>query len=106
MLPLFYPHLIYICQDPEISKYASVDTDALLNEYSENLRPEHWTLMANKIIEKANMGIYRGIILSHGTDTMHYSSAALSFALRNIPIPVILTGAQRSSDRPSSDAAH
>jgi glutamyl-tRNA(Gln) amidotransferase subunit D len=50
---------------PEISKYASVDTDALLNEYSENLRPEHWTLMANKIIEKVNMGIYRGIILSH-----------------------------------------
>ena len=90
---------------PEISKYASVDTDALLNEYSENLRPEHWTLMANKIIEKVNMGIYRGIILSHGTDTMHYSSAALSFALRDIPIPVILTGAQRSSDRPSSDAA-
>ena len=90
---------------PEISRYASVDTDVLLNEYSENLRPEHWTLMANKIIEKTSMGIYRGIILSHGTDTMHYSSAALSFALRNIPIPVILTGAQRSSDRPSSDAA-
>lgn len=90
---------------PEISKYASIDTEMLLNEYSENLRPEHWTLMANKIIEKVSMGIYSGIILSHGTDTMHYTSAALSFALQNIPIPVILTGAQRSSDRPSSDAA-
>jgi len=90
---------------PEISRYASVDTEMLLNEYSENLTPDHWTLMANKIIEKINMGIYSGIILSHGTDTMHYTSAALSFALRNAPIPIVLTGAQRSSDRPSSDAA-
>ncbi|HSA75549.1 MAG TPA: Glu-tRNA(Gln) amidotransferase subunit GatD, partial [Candidatus Nitrosocosmicus sp.] len=47
---------------------------------------------------------YDGIIVSHGTDTMHYTSAALSFALKNIPIPVILVGSQRSSDRPSSDA--
>ncbi|HEY7571766.1 MAG TPA: Glu-tRNA(Gln) amidotransferase subunit GatD [Nitrososphaeraceae archaeon] len=90
---------------PEISKYASVDTEMLLNEYSENLVPDDWTLMANKIIEKINTGIYKGIILSHGTDTMHYTSAALSFALRNTPIPIVLTGAQRSSDRPSSDAA-
>lgn len=90
---------------PEISKYASVDTEMLLNEYSENLVPGDWTLMANKIIEKINTGIYSGIILSHGTDTMHYTSAALSFALRNTPIPIVVTGAQRSSDRPSSDAA-
>ena len=64
---------------PEISRYATIDTEVLLNEYSENLRPEHWTLMANKIIEKTSMGIYRGIILSHGTDTMHYSSASSKF---------------------------
>ncbi len=49
--------------------------------------------------------MYHGIIISHGTDTMSYTASALSFALQNIPIPVILVGAQRSSDRPSSDAS-
>jgi glutamyl-tRNA(Gln) amidotransferase subunit D len=49
--------------------------------------------------------MYRGIIVSHGTDTMHYTASALSFALQNLPIPVVIVGAQRSSDRPSSDAA-
>jgi glutamyl-tRNA(Gln) amidotransferase subunit D len=44
-------------------------------------------------------------VISHGTDTMHYTAAALSFALQNLPVPVVLVGAQRSSDRPSSDAA-
>src|SRR3989449_130086 len=46
-----------------------------------------------------------GVVISHGTDTLHYTAAALSFALANLPIPVLLVGAQRSSDRPSSDAA-
>ncbi len=45
------------------------------------------------------------VVISHGTDTLHYTAAALSFALANIPVPVLLVGAQRSSDRPSSDAA-
>ena len=90
---------------PELAKYASVDPEILLNEYSENLRPEHWTLIANKVGEKVKSGRYQGIIISHGTDTMHYTASALSFALQNLPIPVVLVGAQRSSDRPSSDAA-
>ncbi len=90
---------------PELGKYASIDPEVLLNEYSENLKPEHWTIIANKIAEKIKSGIYRGIIVSHGTDTMHYTASALSFALQNLPIPVVLVGAQRSSDRPSSDAA-
>jgi glutamyl-tRNA(Gln) amidotransferase subunit D len=90
---------------PELEKYASIDTDVILNEYSENLKPEHWTMIANKIAEKVKSDMYRGIIVSHGTDTMHYTASALSFALQNLPIPVIIVGAQRSSDRPSSDAA-
>src|ERR671930_1919831 len=90
---------------PEIAKYASVDPEVILNEYSENLKPEHWTLIANKIAEKIRSDRYRGIIISHGTDTMHYTASALSFALQNLPVPVVLVGAQRSSDRPSSDAA-
>lgn len=90
---------------PELGKYASIDPEVVLNEYSENLKPEHWTLIANKVAEKIKTGRYRGIIISHGTDTMHYTASALSFALQNLPIPVVLVGAQRSSDRPSSDAA-
>src|SRR5207247_10609312 len=46
-----------------------------------------------------------GVVVSQGTDTMHYTAAALSFALQHIPVPLLLVGAQRSSDRPSSDAA-
>ena len=90
---------------PELGKYASIDPEVLLNEYSENLKPEHWTMIANKIAEKVKSNMYCGIIVSHGTDTMHYTAAALSFALQNLPIPVVIVGAQRSSDRPSSDAA-
>ena len=90
---------------PELRKYASIDPEVLLNEYSENLKPEHWTMIANKIAEKVKSNMYRGIIVSHGTDTMHYTASALSFALQNLPIPVVIVGAQRSSDRPSSDAA-
>jgi glutamyl-tRNA(Gln) amidotransferase subunit D len=90
---------------PELRRYASVDPEVILNEYSENLNPEHWTLIANKVAEKIKSGIYTGIIITHGTDTMHYTASALSFALQNPPVPVVLVGAQRSSDRPSSDAA-
>jgi glutamyl-tRNA(Gln) amidotransferase subunit D len=90
---------------PELSNHALVDPEVLLSEYSENLNTEHWTMMVEKIAEKVNSGKYRGIIVSHGTDTMHYTAAALSFALQDLPIPVVLVGAQRSSDRPSSDAS-
>jgi glutamyl-tRNA(Gln) amidotransferase subunit D len=90
---------------PELASHASVDPEVLMSEYSENLRPEHWTLIAEKVVEKIKTGKYDGIVISHGTDTMHYTAAALSFALQNLQVPVVLVGAQRSSDRPSSDAA-
>jgi len=90
---------------PELREYASIDPEVLFTEYSENLTPEHWTTIAKTVHEKVLSQKYKGIIISHGTDTMHYTSAALSFALQNLPIPIVLVGAQRSSDRPSSDAA-
>jgi glutamyl-tRNA(Gln) amidotransferase subunit D len=90
---------------PELRKYASIHADFMFNEYSENLEPHHWTQIADRIAKKVRSGIYRGIVISHGTDTMHYTAAALSFALRNLPIPVVLVGSQRSTDRPSSDGA-
>lgn len=90
---------------PELASLATVDPEVLMSEYSENLTPEHWSAIAEKVAEKVREGRYAGVIISHGTDTMHYTAAALSFALQCLPIPVVLVGAQRSSDRPSSDAA-
>ncbi len=90
---------------PELMEIANIDPEVVLSEYSENIKPEHWSLIARKVANNILSGKYDGIIVSHGTDTMHYTSAALSFALQNLPIPVILVGAQRSSDRPSSDAS-
>ena len=89
---------------PEIAKIANVDTEVLFSEYSENLQPEHWLEIAKKVDSVANSD-YTGIIIAHGTDTMHYSSAFLSFALSGFKKPITLVGSQRSSDRPSSDAA-
>ncbi len=90
---------------PELTEYAIIEPEVLLSEYSENISPRHWGLIARRIFEKLKSEKYRGIIISHGTDTMHYTASALSFALQNIPLPIVLVGAQRSSDRPSSDAA-
>ena len=89
---------------PEITNIANVDTEVLFSEYSENLQPEHWFEIATRLDSLAKSD-YVGIIIAHGTDTMHYTSSFLSFALSGFPIPVALVGSQRSSDRPSSDAA-
>ncbi len=89
---------------PELSDIARVETEIVFSLYSENIAPQHWTEIAQKVAEKIKQGA-RGIVIPHGTDTMAYTAAALSFALQNLPVPVILVGAQRSSDRPSSDAA-
>ncbi len=88
---------------PELSTIADMDAEVLFSMYSENLTPEHWSAMALKVAEKMGMMV-RGVVLTHGTDTMGYTAAALSFVLSGCPVPVILVGSQRSSDRPSSDA--
>ena len=89
---------------PELGKIANIDAEVLLSEYSENIMPENWLEIANKISSYSNSD-YSGIIIAHGTDTMHYTSSFLSFALAGFPIPIVLVGSQRSSDRASSDAA-
>ncbi|MDH3361148.1 MAG: Glu-tRNA(Gln) amidotransferase subunit GatD [Nitrosopumilus sp.] len=89
---------------PELAKIANIDTKVLFSEYSENIMPEHWLKIAEKINEYSKSD-YSGIIIAHGTDTMHYTSAFLSFALAGFPLPIALVGSQRSSDRASSDAA-
>lgn len=89
---------------PEIKNLARIKTKVLMNMMSENVRFEHFNLLAKTIIDLLEDEKIEGIIISHGTDTLHYTSAALSFILQNIKIPVLLVGSQRSSDRPSSDS--
>jgi len=89
---------------PELSEIANIDTKVLFSEYSENITPSHWLQIANQLAEYSKSN-YSGIIIAHGTDTMHYTSSFLSFALAGYPIPIVLVGSQRSSDRASSDAA-
>ena len=89
---------------PELSYVAQVDTEIVFSLYSENITQQHWTELAQAVAKRIEQGV-DGVVIAHGTDTMAYTSAALSFALQNLPIPIILVGAQRSSDRPSSDAA-
>ena len=87
-----------------LSEVANIDAEVLFSEYSENITPEHWLGIAKKIDSLAKSE-YTGIIVAHGTDTMQYTSAFLSFSLSGFPKPIVLVGSQRSSDRPSSDAA-
>src|SRR5260370_2984842 len=89
---------------PELSSIAEVEAHILFSELSENVTPAQWTMLAEDVAKRMGDRV-DGVVVSQGTDTMHYTSAALSFALKNLPVPVVLVGAQRSSDRPSSDAA-
>ena len=87
---------------PELKDIVNIDSKFVGNIFSEDMNFDHYNLLG-KEIEK-NVTKYDGIIITHGTDTMHYTSAALSFLLEDLVIPIILVGAQRSSDRGSSDA--
>lgn len=87
---------------PELVDYANISAKAIFNILSENMTPEYWKKTAQSVYDEINDGA-DGVIVAHGTDTMHYTASVLSFMLET-PVPVVLTGAQRSSDRPSSDA--
>lgn len=89
---------------PELSKIAVIEAEILLSLFSENITPKHWPKMAKAAASHIKGGA-SGVVVAHGTDTMGYTAAALSFALQNLPVPVVLVGSQRSADRPSSDAA-
>jgi glutamyl-tRNA(Gln) amidotransferase subunit D len=88
---------------PELSEIARVEPEILLSIYSENIEPSHWSRVAERVKKAVDDGV-RGVVITMGTDTMGYTAAALGFALIGVPIPVVFVAAQRSSDRPSSDA--
>jgi len=89
---------------PEVFEICNLKTQVAFQILSENIDVTHWIDLAKKIADELNSGS-KGVIIPHGTDTLGYTGAALSFMLKDLSGPVVLVGAQRSSDRPSSDAA-
>ncbi len=103
VIPSFTPGELF-SSVPELAEICNLECEIVFEILSENMKPEYWQQLALKIEKAATSGI-DGIVIGHGTDTMGYTSAALSFMLRDLSIPIVLVGSQRSSDRPSSDAA-
>ena len=87
---------------PELREIANIYGRQVESILSENMEFKDYKKLIREVKKEIENGV-DGIIITHGTDTLHYTAAALSFALENLPIPVILVGAQRSSDRASSD---
>ena len=88
---------------PEMKEIADMPVLSMIPVFSENIDADGWQELAKTVAEEINSGADAVMIL-HGTDTMGYTASALSFMLGNVPKPVVLVGAQRSPDRPSSDA--
>jgi glutamyl-tRNA(Gln) amidotransferase subunit D len=89
---------------PELANVADIETQILLSLFSENITPRDWGDIAQAVAKRISDDV-SGVVIAHGTDTMGFTAAALSFALQNLPVPVVIVGSQRSADRPSSDAA-
>lgn len=89
---------------PELANVADIETQILLSLFSENITPRDWGDIAQAVTKRISDNV-SGVVIAHGTDTMGFTAAALSFALQKLPVPVIIVGSQRSADRPSSDAA-
>jgi len=88
---------------PELREIADFKGKVISSILSENMDSESWQNLAHAVVEEINTGA-EGVIITHGTDTMMYTAAALSFMIET-PVPIVLVGSQRSADRPSSDNA-
>lgn len=103
VIPAFSPGELY-GSVPELADYCNLETEKLYGVFSENMGPEQWKGTAEAIGREIEKGV-QGIVIGHGTDVMHHTAAILSFMVQNSPVPIVMVGSQRSSDRPSSDAA-
>jgi glutamyl-tRNA(Gln) amidotransferase subunit D len=103
VIPAFTPGELYGAV-PELADIANLTTKKLFGVFSENMGPEQYKTLAVAIGEEIGKGV-DGIVIGHGTDTMAHTGAILSFMVQNSPVPIVVVGSQRSSDRPSSDAA-
>lgn len=103
VIPAFSPGELYGAV-PELADIANLTTKKLFGIFSEDMGPKQYIPLAKEIKNCIEEG-YDGIIIGHGTDTLHHTASILSFMVQDSPIPIVLVGSQRSSDRPSSDAA-
>jgi len=103
VIPAFSPGELYGAV-PELASICNLTTEKIFAVFSENMGPEQYKKLAVTIGKEIENGV-DGIVIGHGTDTLHHTGAALTFMVQNSPVPIILVGSQRSSDRPSSDAA-
>ncbi len=103
VIPAFSPGELYGAV-PELADICNLDTEKLFAVFSENMGPEQYIALTKAIGKEIEKGI-DGIVIGHGTDTMHHTASALAFMIQKPPVPIVLVGSQRSSDRPSSDAA-
>ena len=87
---------------PELERGGRVRIVPVFDRLSEDLEPADWAVLAERVVESFGEGA-EGVVSAHGTDTLGFTAAALSFLLRDLPGPVVIVGAQRSPDRPSSD---
>ena len=103
VIPAFSPGELYGAV-PELADICNLTTEKIFAVFSENMGPKQYKSLAIAIGKEIENGV-DGIVIGHGTDTMHHTGAALTFMVQNSPVPIVLVGSQRSSDRPSSDAA-
>ncbi|MBL7086329.1 MAG: Glu-tRNA(Gln) amidotransferase subunit GatD [Candidatus Cloacimonetes bacterium] len=103
VIPAFSPGELYGAV-PELADICNITTEKIFAVFSENMGPTQYIALAKAIGKEIENGI-DGIIVGHGTDTLHHTASALTYMVQDSPVPIILVGSQRSSDRPSSDAA-
>jgi glutamyl-tRNA(Gln) amidotransferase subunit D len=103
VIPAFTPGELYGAV-PELADICNLETEKIFAVFSENMGPKQYIALAQAIGKEIEKGV-DGIVIGHGTDTLHHTGAVLTFMCQNLPVPIILVGSQRSSDRPSSDAA-
>ena len=94
-----------LAQIPELRKISNFSVISVMSKFSEELNIDDWSKIAGNVGRELNKENVRGVIVTHGTDTLHYTSAALAFALEGLGKPVAIVGGQRSSDRGSFDGA-
>jgi glutamyl-tRNA(Gln) amidotransferase subunit D len=103
VIPAFSPGELYGAV-PELADICNLTTEKVFAVFSENMGPDQYKKLAVAIGKEIENGI-DGIVIGHGTDTLHHTAAALTYMVQDPPVPIVLVGSQRSSDRPSSDAA-
>ncbi|MBN2346150.1 MAG: asparaginase, partial [Candidatus Aminicenantes bacterium] len=94
VIPAFSPGELYGAV-PELADICNLTTEKLFAVFSENMGPEQYKGLAKAIGEEIRKGI-DGIVIGHGTDTMHHTAGILSFMVQNPPIPIVMVGSQRS----------